>query len=98
MSRFIYNVKTRIKAFFSNAIKKITKKKMIIDVTGTILIPGNDGKECYGNGMHFDWRGNPIECCCDECAYMMCCMEEHNPNECKNCADSECPNVQKIKR
>ncbi len=27
---------------------------MIIDVTGTILIPGNNSQDCAGNGEHFD--------------------------------------------
>ncbi len=39
---------------------------MIIDITGTILIPGNEGKDCPGNGFH------EAECCCNECDYMMC--------------------------
>lgn len=95
MSVFIYSVHTRIKVFFYNVIKKITKKKMIIDVTGTILMPGNDGKDCYGNGEHFDRRGNIIECCCDECDYKICCSKEHSADECKNCTNSECPRVKK---
>ena len=31
---------------------------MIIDVTGIILVPGNDGIDCPGNGEHFDENGN----------------------------------------
>ncbi len=46
---------------------------MIIDVTGTILTPGNHGKDCLGNGEHFDEDGDPYDLCCDECDYMMCC-------------------------
>ena len=43
---------------------------VIIDVTGIILKPGNQGKDCLGNGA------NPaIECCCDECDYMLCCFD-----------------------
>jgi len=41
---------------------------MIIDITGTLLTPGNFGKDCLGNGEHDD-----IECCCDECDYLICC-------------------------
>ena len=61
---------------------------MIIDVTGTILIPGNDGRDCPGNGLHPD-----IECCCDECDYMMCCLDEHDPAQCSACSDKKCPHV-----
>ena len=59
---------------------------MIIDVTGTVLTPGNLGTDCSGNGLH---KG--IECCCDECDYMMCCMESHDPEECSSCMDKDCP-------
>ena len=60
---------------------------MIIDITGTALIPGNNGRDCPGNGE------NPgIECCCDECDYLLCCTEFHNPSECKHCSDQNCPN------
>ena len=46
---------------------------MIIDVTGIELTPGNNGEDCKGNGKHLDENGNLIECCCDECNYMLCC-------------------------
>ena len=59
---------------------------MIIDITNTQLIPGNLGKDCPGNGRHED-----IECCCDECDYMLCCQEDHLPELCLTCRDSECP-------
>lgn len=48
---------------------------MIVDITGTILIPGNGGKNCPGNGLHKHPDGSTIECCCDECDYMLCCYE-----------------------
>ena len=52
---------------------------MIIDITGTILVPGNWGNDCPGNGT------NPaIECCCDECDYMPCCFFDYFPNHCPN--------------
>jgi hypothetical protein len=63
---------------------------MIIDVTGTILIPGNNGYNCFGNGEHFDESGKRIEICCDECDYYLCCMEEHDMELCKTCMDDEC--------
>lgn len=66
---------------------------MIIDVTGIELTPGNGGLECLGNGEHFDEFGERIECCCDECDYMMCCFYMENLNECKNCNDRFCPHA-----
>ena len=45
---------------------------MIIDVTETILTLGDLGKDCLGNGEHED-----IECCCDECDYTLCSLEDH---------------------
>lgn len=62
---------------------------MIIDVTGIILVPGNDGIDCPGNGEHFDENGNLIECCCDECSYLLCCTDKKK--ECNKCTDSDCP-------
>ena len=59
---------------------------MIIDVTGTILLPGNNGLDCPGNGLH-----PGIECCCEECDYMMCCLEDHDPRKCLICCVEDCP-------
>ena len=59
---------------------------MIIDVTGTILIPGNGGKDCPGNGEYPD-----IECCCDECDYMLCCLGAEGFDNCDTCKDQNCP-------
>ena len=67
------------------------EKKMILDVTGIQLIPGNMGKDCPGNGNHLDEKGLPIECCCDECDYYLCCLESHTQEDCKNCFDRDCP-------
>lgn len=39
----------------------------IIDITGIVLSPGHPD-ECNGNGKHPD-----MECCCDECDYLMDC-------------------------
>ena len=61
---------------------------MIIDITGTILTPGNLGKDCLGNGTHAS-----IECCCDECDYMMCCVDENYPKNCSTCDDVEYPQL-----
>ena len=60
--------------------------KMIIDVTGTVLIPGNLGKDCPGNGTN-----SGAECCCDECDYMMCCLQTHDKTACLECKDQDCP-------
>ena len=46
---------------------------MIIDITGTLLTPGEEGKNCLGNGKHYD-DGKLIECCCDECDYYCYCL------------------------
>ena len=59
---------------------------MIIDITGTILIPGNQGKDCPGNGEHPE-----VDCCCDECDYMLCCLDGHKSSVCKSCTDRDCP-------
>ena len=61
---------------------------MIIDVTGTILIPGNQGHDCPGNGADPE-----IECCCEECDYMQCCFDVLFPNQCVACKDLNCPRL-----
>ena len=61
---------------------------MIIDISGIELTPGNRGEECKGNGKHFDKNGKLIECCCDECNYLVCCTAD-NLN-CDVCLDLEC--------
>lgn len=46
---------------------------MLADVTGIILTPGEEGKNCLGNGEKRDENGNLIECCCEECdCYLTC--------------------------
>ena len=59
---------------------------MIKDITGTELIPGNCGNDCPGNGLM-----PGVECCCNECDYMMCCLEEHDTLVCLTCNDKDCP-------
>lgn len=61
---------------------------MILDITGTELIPGNCGINCSGNGLHPEYL-----CCCDECDYMLCCLEDHDSENCKMCDDTNCPNA-----
>lgn len=65
--------------------------KMIIDVTGIKLTPGNFGKNCLGNGRHRNIKGKLLECCCDECGYMLCCLNKEWKKECLNCTDTDCP-------
>lgn len=64
---------------------------MILDGTGVALTPGAMGKECRGNGCTMDADGNLIECCCDECDYMQCCLETHRIEVCIVCQDQHCP-------
>ncbi len=59
---------------------------MIIDLTGIVLTPGNLGRDCMGNGLL-----DPEKCCCEECDYMLCCLENHNPAQCLHCKDKYCP-------
>ena len=63
---------------------------MIRDVTGVILTPGNGGKDCRGNGRTKNFWGKWIECCCDECDYLICCTEG-SEEMCQSCRDTACP-------
>ena len=56
-------------------------KKGIYDVTGIKITPGNEGKNCLGNGEHFDKNGKLIQCCCDECDYMISCLSTQEKKE-----------------
>lgn len=64
---------------------------MIIDITGIELTPGNEGIDCLGDGNHFDSNGDRIECCCNECDYLICCTNKHSIVQCKRCTDKNCP-------
>lgn len=59
---------------------------MLVDITGVILTPGDNGDFCLGNGEHYDEYGNLIEICCDECNYALCCLKD----ACKNCTLDKC--------
>lgn len=52
------------------------------------LMPGNEGKDCPGNGTV-----HGIECQCDECDYLMCCVPEYSPDECEECNIDYCPRI-----
>lgn len=58
---------------------------MLTDITGTLLIPGNLGRDCPGNGENPD-----VECCCEECDYMVCCIEAHWYDRCCDCLNRDC--------
>ena len=64
---------------------------MILDSSGLKLVPRNQGRNCPGNGSALDSCGRLLECCCDECDYMMCCIEEHDMEACVDCSDLLCP-------
>ena len=61
---------------------------MIIDVTGIELIPGNCGNQCPGS-----WELAGLNCCCNECDYVMCCQENHDMADCRKCTDPDCPHA-----
>ena len=67
---------------------------MIIDITGTILMPGNNGNDCPGNGEHYDKNGNLIGICCDECDFYVCCMSDFDMNNCKECRYTDCSHAE----
>ncbi|MBO5021695.1 MAG: hypothetical protein J6J13_05330 [Clostridia bacterium] len=68
---------------------------MIIDATGVVLLPGRNGQDCLGNGLQRNEKGEIIECCCDECNYMICCTELFDPQKCETCSARECPRNKK---
>lgn len=64
---------------------------MILDVTGTVLIPEKNGAKCPGNGE------NPqIECCCADCDYLYCCTGAAEAPFCETCRDPYCPWAQRL--
>lgn len=69
------------------------KKSKLIDPSGVRLTPGNFGKDCLGNGKHLTKRGKRIECCCDECDYLLCCADESYSQKCAACAEKNCPRL-----
>ncbi len=72
-------------------LRMLTKKEIFVDITGIILTPGNCGKDCNGNGRHTTIFGKEIECCCDECSYMMNCLISPSPDKCSKCTEENCP-------
>ena len=49
------------------------------------LFAGNFGKDCLGNGSH------GYEICCDECDWLMCCIDKDYPGQCAECECADCP-------
>lgn len=90
-----YGIYVKIKVEFFQFYSKLFNRKIIVDRTGTRLTPGNGGRGCHGNGAHLDWRGRQIECCCDECDYLLCCLGTHRADACMLCMDKACPRSRK---
>ncbi len=65
----------------------------LVDVTGVVLTPGNFGRECSGNGFHKNEYGETIECCCDECDYLLCCTSV--ATDCETCKDLLYPRIKR---
>ncbi len=72
---------------------------MIIDCTGVVLTPGNNGEGCLGDGEHYDENGELIEICCENCDYFLCRYPDERiiKISCKDCVDTNCPNSPKLK-
>lgn len=88
---YIMRIYTQIKIGFLKVVKKILKKRIIIDSSGVILTPCNKGQNCRGNGFGKNSFGFSIECCCDECGYALCCTDDHTVEDCVSCTAYECP-------
>ena len=57
-------------------------QKKIIDITGTVLMPGKPAA-CPGNGE------GDFECCCDECDYYLLCFPEFDTKNKENVAENK---------
>ncbi len=68
---------------------------MILDITEIELTPGNNGEDCLGNSKNYHKDGSPIECCCDECDYIQCCIFMKGFDNCSTCDDTLCPRKRK---
>lgn len=64
---------------------------MIEDCTGIELIPGNGGADCPGNDKTRDAAGHLLPCCCDECDYLVCCLDPKWQDKCRDCHEVMCP-------
>ena len=64
---------------------------MRIEIITSRYIPGDGGKLCRYNGRHYSVFGNKIECECDGCEYILCCVEMVGREKCGRCRDVVCP-------
>ena len=55
------------------------RKKQITDVSGTPLVPSEQGSKCPGNGEHPEY-----ECCCDECDHYLYCFPQYKAEQGKD--------------
>ena len=60
---------------------------------GFKFVPGNFGKDCPGNG-----EDKSIECQCDECDFLMCCIDEDFEKYCTDCIEYECKYNKTVKK
>lgn len=51
------------------------------------LTPGNAGRDCLGNGAHYNPKGELIAVCCDECDYQICCTKDDDEMSRKLCGE-----------
>ena len=64
---------------------------MRIEIITSRYIPGDGGKLCRYNGRHYSVFGNKIECECDGCEDILCCVERVGREKCGRCRDVFCP-------
>lgn len=75
----------KIREIYYKLAAIITKEEIIIGSSGYKLTPGNNGESCRFNGNCKNIFGKTIECRCDECDYLMCCL----PHACENCGKAK---------
>ena len=64
---------------------------MLSDKNNKQPYPGNNGRLCIFNGSHLDKNGKAVECRCDECSYLMCCLDNFSESDCYSCKELNCP-------
>ncbi len=74
----IKKISRKTKEAYCKIATVVTKRVHVVDVTGTILTPCDNGEGCKGNGEHKNLFGKPIECCCDECDYYLLCFKQYS--------------------
>ncbi len=71
----LWRMMIECKELYCKFARLVTKEEYVVDITGTILHPSENGEKCKGNGLHKDLFGRTIECCCDECSYFLACYK-----------------------